>query len=131
MNSPEDYFNNFQETNKAGLTKVINSLEAKKSTGYDGVSNFLIKKTCNVIAHLVTLFNACFKQFTFPANYKIAKVIPLFKGGDKENVNCYRPISLLPAFGKLLEKLMFQQTIDYLDNPGMIIFRGFPRFRVN
>ena len=33
----------------------------------------------------------------FPDCYKIAQVIPLFKGGDKEDRNCYRPISLLPT----------------------------------
>ena len=82
----------------------------------DSISNFMIKKTSNVIApYLETLFNGCFKQSTFPGLYKVAKVIPLFKGGNREDVNCYRPMSLLPAFGKILEKLISLRTIKYLD----------------
>ena len=60
------------------------------------------------------------KQGIFPESYKIAKVVPLYKGGDKENVNNYRPISLLPALGKLLEKVVSNRLIDYLDNFDLI-----------
>ena len=45
----------------------------------------------------------------------MAKVIPLYKGGDATDTNCYRLISLLPAFGKLLEKLLSFQVVDYFD----------------
>ena len=45
--------------------------------------------------------------------FKIAQVIPLFKGGNKEDPNSYRPISLLPAIGKLLEKLIFTRLIKF------------------
>ena len=37
----------------------------------------------------------------FPDSYKIAQVIPLFKGGDREDPHCYRPISLLPTISKI------------------------------
>ena len=52
---------------------------------------------------------------TFPDAYKIAQVIPLFKGGDKENPSSYRPISLLPTLGKLFEKVISLRTIKFLD----------------
>ena len=63
----------------------------------------------------VTLYNKCLSEGVFPNAYKIAQVIPLFKGGDKENVNSYRPISLLPVLGKLLEKLISKHLISVLD----------------
>jgi len=108
LNSDENKLKNLKKVSKDELQRLIISLDVKKSSGYDCISNFMIKKTCDVIVpHLVTLYNACLKQGVFPDNYKIAKVIPLFKGGDRENVNNYRPISLLPAFGKLFEKLFF------------------------
>ena len=49
----------------------------------------------------------------FPDCYKIAQVIPLFKGGDKEDSNCYRPISLLPTISKIFEKLLASRLINF------------------
>ena len=51
----------------------------------------------------------------FPNAYKVAQVTPLFKGGDAENLNSYRPMSLLPVLGKLLEKIISVRTIKFLD----------------
>ena len=114
-------FRSLPKTDKTELKRLINSLEVKKSSGYDGISNSLIKKTSDVIApYLEILYNTCLKQGVFPDKYKIAKVIPLFKGGDRENVNCYRPISLLPALGKLLEKLISTRISDYLDTHNIL-----------
>ena len=62
---------------------------------------------------LEPLFNACLRQNTFPDGFKLAKVIPLFKGGDKSSLECYRPISLLPAFSKILEKIIQAQTLNH------------------
>ena len=77
----------------------------------------MLKKTCFVIApYIVTLFNnACIVQGVFPNVYKAAHVIPLFKGGYKEDGNCYRPISLLPVLGKLFEKLINSRVFDYIE----------------
>ena len=44
------------------------------------------------------------------------KVIPLYKGGDRENVGNYRPVSLLPLPGKILEKIVHSRISDFLDN---------------
>ena len=52
----------------------------------------------------------------FPDKMKIAKVIPLFKGGNKSIVSNYRPISLLSGFSKMLEKIVSNQLIHYLED---------------
>ena len=54
-------------------------------------------------------------QGVFPNAHKVAQVTPLFKGGDAENLNSYRRISLLPVLGKLLEKIISVRTIKFLD----------------
>ena len=46
---------------------------------------------------------------------KIAKVVPVYKASDPTILNNYRPISLLPAFSKLLEKIMFNKIVSFLD----------------
>ena len=49
-----------------------------------------------------------------PDNLKVAKVIPLFKSGDANSTLNYRPISILPFFSKILEKLVFNRMYSYL-----------------
>jgi hypothetical protein len=47
---------------------------------------------------------------------KIAKVIPIFKNEDKKLISNYRPISVLPIFSKILEKIMYRRVITYFEN---------------
>ena len=61
------------------------------------------------------LFNLCLVKGTFPEQFKIAKVIPLHKGGDKQSPNSYRPISLLSALAKLFEKLISVRLLTYFN----------------
>ena len=52
---------------------------------------------------------------TFPDKLKVAKVISLFKKGNPELPSNYRPISLLPVFSKIFEKLMYRRLYKFLD----------------
>ena len=51
----------------------------------------------------------------FPKSLKLAKVIPIHKAEDKQNVSNYRPISILPLLSKIFEKIVFKQMLNYLD----------------
>ena len=130
LDSDENYLRKLEKVSKNELQKLILSLNVKKSSGYDGISNAMIKRTCDVIVpHLLTLYNACLMQGTFPNIFKIAKVIPLFKGGDRDNVNNYRPISLLPALAKLFEKLISSRILDYIQRIAICyMIRSDPKF---
>jgi hypothetical protein len=65
-----------------------------------------------------------------PSSFKIAKIIPVHKGGSQSCLNNYRPISLLSIFNKLLEKLMYNRLIDFLDKRNMLYEKQFG-FRAN
>ena len=103
-------------TDAAEVAKLIQSLDNKKSSGFDRISNKLLKSSCYIIVpFIVNLFNMCIHDGIFPDSFKVAQVIPLFKGGDKEDPSCYRPISLLPTFGKLFEKIISVRIINFLN----------------
>ena len=106
----------FENTSLVEIRKLIKCLDINKATGSDGISNYLIKKTINILAPiLVKLFNECMKEGIFPSALKIASIVPIHKGGPKEDPTNYRPISLLPQFGKLFEKIIEARLSNYLD----------------
>lgn len=51
-----------------------------------------------------------------PDGIKIAKVIPLFKAGDRQLQTNYRPISILPCFSKIYEKVVYKRMMSYILN---------------
>ena len=87
--------------------KILNNLKPKPSCGYDGISTKLLK-TCKLeICKSVTLIiNQTLSTGIFPDSLKVAKVIPLYKKGDKALFDNYRPISILPSKGLFLIKSM-------------------------
>ncbi len=56
---------------------------------------------------------------------KIAKIIPIFKSGDKNNMNNYRPISILPTLSKVLERTVYGRLSDYLKKFNILIASQF------
>lgn len=60
------------------------------------------------------IVNSSFEQGVFPSQLKLAKVVPIHKGGSKTDVSNYRPISLLSAFSKIFEKLMHNRLYRFL-----------------
>ena len=108
------------------VIKLIDKLDAKKAPGSDGIPCHLIKLTKVVIAPiLANLFNTCLSQSVFPDVFKIAEVIPLFKGGNMYVLGNYRPISLLPIFGKLFEKVIAKRLSDFLEENEILTSRQF------
>ena len=102
-------------TSQKEIIEIVMSLESKSSSGHDNVSNKLVKEIIPCIAApLSHIFNLSLQTGTVPDLYKVAKVIPLFKGGDKKNPDNYRPISLLPTFSKILEKIVYKRLIKFL-----------------
>ena len=89
--------------------EVINTVKGctkKKSSDFEDISMDTVAKVISVICKpLAHICNGSFKTGVFPTRLKIAKVIPMFKSGIKIEVTNYRPISLLPQFSKILEKL--------------------------
>ena len=99
------------------IDNIISKMLNKKSSGYDNISNQMLKWLRPVIViPLSIIFNQSMEQVTFPNSMKIAEIIPLHKGGDETLCNNYRPISLLLTLSKILEKLMYTRTYKFLES---------------
>ena len=97
------------------VISAINNLENKTSYGCDGISNKLLKLIKNEISKPITLIvNQCLTTGIFPIAFKIAKVNPIYKTGNKSELNNYRPISLLPTISKIFERVIHTQLYNYL-----------------
>ena len=102
-------------TDEKEIIETCMNIKSKSSSGYDQISSKLLKLIIpNIAKPLCHIFNQSLLTGTFPDPYKIAKVIPVYKSGDKSNPNNYRPISLLPVISKLLEKLVYKRVISFI-----------------
>ena len=91
------------------ITKLIENLPNKTSSGYDNITNVILKKLGTSLSILLSeIFNLSLSSGMFPTLMKKADVLPLFKGGNKLSMSNYRPISLLLTISKLLEKIMYK-----------------------
>ncbi len=94
------YFNTIE------IEDTIKNLKVKKSSG--GLDNFttvLVKLAAEAVSNpLCLIFTKYIQEDVFPNILKVGKVIPVFKSGVSQDLNNYRPISLLSVFSKVLEK---------------------------
>ena len=76
----------------------------------------IIKESiCSISDPLTHIFNLSITSGIVPTEPKTARVIPLFKTDDKSLISNYRPISVLPSFSKILEKVVYNRLISYLN----------------
>ncbi len=102
-------------TDKYEVELTINQLKRKQSTGHDNISTALVKDMKHAISTPLTiLLNKSIETGIVPDSLKIAKVIPIYKAKDRESLNNYRPISLLPAISKILEKIIHKRLYNFM-----------------
>ena len=74
---------------------------------------------------LMNVFNNSITTGIVPESFKLAKVIPIFKKGSRQDLNNYRPISLLSVFNKILEKLIYKRLIAFIEDNGILSNKQF------
>ena len=93
------------------ICDILKSLDLNKASGADGISPWMLKYTASSIyPSLTRLFNISLEQKIYPSVWKNANVTPLYNKGDASLVNNYRPISMLSAVSKVMEKAIFKHT---------------------
>jgi hypothetical protein len=99
----------------AEILDAFKSLPPKTSASFDNISNKLLKECrSELLIPLRILFNQAVASSRFPNCLKVAKVIYLHKGGDKKELANWRPISLLPGIGKVMEKIINKRVMNHM-----------------
>lgn len=103
---------------------VIQSIKIYKASALDKLPSRLVKDAFMTLCRkLQFLFNLSLSTGIFPSDWKKANVILIPKDSDKSNPTNYRPISLLPLPGKLLEKIIHGKLLDFWTAENLITSR--------
>lgn len=96
------------------VRQAIRRLKPKTSSGIDGIPNFIVKGCCDILLQaLLHIFNVSLCTGVYPSCWKTAVIIPVHKSGDPCNVSNYRPVSLLCAFSKIFEIVIYDRLYRY------------------
>jgi len=103
------------------VSKSLGELKKNKSPGNDEINSTYILGIKDIIAKpLQLIFNKSIDQNQVPNDWKTANITPIFKKGDKSNVENYRPVSLTSILGKSLEKIIKKHIADFLNDTNQI-----------
>ena len=132
QNSFEDYLTNFDksidstELSFEEFKTAFKNLKRNKASGADDLNcNIIIDAYDYIKVPLFKIFQSSLREGIFPDALKIAKVTPIFKSGDTTSLGNYRPISVLPIFSKILERIMYNRIYNFLTKNNLLFPRQF------
>ena len=103
------------------IIKYVKSLSDNVATGPDNVPTYAIKQAISIAAgHLMFVINSFFSNGEFPDAWKMARVTPIFKSGEQDLVINYRPISILPALSKIVERHVFLSLSSWFNKDNLL-----------
>ena len=113
------------------VISCIDNVKSDAAPGSDEIPSKFIKLSKCILAPLLTkLFNKCIKQEIFSDPFKLAYVIPIPKVSNSKSLDDLCPISLLPVFAKIFEKILERNMTKFLNQNGIITPSQFG-FRIN
>jgi hypothetical protein len=127
--SNESYLNRIPRTiNTFQFTHITpNEIESvikcfkNKTSNISEIPTWLLKKIrCLISEPLSILFNHCFLCGMYPNRFKIGRIVPIHKAGDKSIISNYRPITVLITFNKVFEKLIYSRMIDFIETHALL-----------
>ena len=105
---------NFKQVDARYVKKAVMGSKNSKSPGPDKIPTKLLKYAVEYICQpLAMIFNASLEKGIFPDMWKLARITPIYKSGQKSDLSNYRPISVLSVLSRLLEKLAHDQLYDF------------------
>lgn len=122
-----EYVNNvdsnifMQPTDYLEVYRVIKTLNNTRAVGHDGIPVKLISHIADsIVMPLTHVINLILSSGLYPDNLKIALVHPIYKKGDKDNLGNYRPISIQSNISKIVEKIISDRILNYMDSKQLL-----------
>lgn len=111
---------------------TLSNLLRVKSTDLNGLDMAMVKNITEcVVTPLTHICNQSLQTGVFPSNMKTAKVIPIYKAGDRQELSNYRPVSLLPQLSKILERRFYKRSDESVTNNNNVLCDQQYWFRAN
>ena len=107
-----------EETCPGEILEIIHEFDNGKASD---IPIAVVKKPAHLLSTtLAKLYNNCIQSGAFPSLFKVGKVTPIYKKDNKENVENYRPVSILPIFGKIFEKIIYKRLYTFFTAKGIL-----------
>ena len=107
-----------EECTREEVISIIAELDNNKASD---IPIRIIKKVSHIISPILSdYFNIFMAEGCFPEILKIGKITPIFKKGNSEDIGNYRPVSTLPIFGKLFEKVIYSRIYSFVQSQGIV-----------
>ena len=105
----------FSPITESQVLFVLNNLNLAKAAGLDRLSARIIRESADLISFAICrIFNCSLETGVFPDDWTFAKVTPLFKHGERNDINSYLPISVISVVAKVFERIVYDQLYSFL-----------------
>ena len=122
MGAPVEESLFWRPTTPGEVEELCKALDASKGMGWDAVSPRVIKAVAREISGpLSRLFNCCMREGHYPASFKVARVVPVFKSEDPTQFSNYRPVSVLPILSQVFERVLKSRLVQFFAEKEVII----------
>ena len=111
----------FEKVNSVSVLKILKEFKTNKATEVDNLAGRFLKDGSNTLCTpIARICNLSIKLASFPNKCKVAKIKPLYKKGLKTDPKNFRPISLLPLISKIIERIIHDQTMNFLPDNNIL-----------
>ena len=111
----------FEKVSSVSILKILKEFRTNKATGVDNLAGRFLEDGSNILCtHIAKICNLSIKLNSFPDKCKAAKIKPLYKKGLKTDSKNLRSISLLPLISKIIERIIHDQTMNFLSDNNVL-----------
>ena len=108
----------------------ISHLKSNKAAGYDDLnSNIVIQIMSAIKKPLFHVLELSIREGIFPELLKISKVTPIFKNDERSKLSNYRPISLIPIFSKIFERIVYNRLFSHMNTNNLFLKKNSTDFK--
>ena len=108
------------------VERMLSGLDPRKAHGPDGVSNWVLRECSNELSTKIhSMVDCSLREGKVPADWKRANVVPIYKGGKREDPMNYRPVSLTSVVAKICERVVKDKWMKHLEENDMLSGKQF------